>query len=59
MKFGRMGKPHMRFVQVSDDEEMIYWYEVSREEQENMQDINSKNAAGASKIMERIGSNKT
>jgi hypothetical protein len=54
-----MGKPHMRFVQVSDDEEMIYWYEVSREEQENMQDINSKNAAGASKIMERIGSNKT
>lgn len=25
MKFGRMGKPHMRFVYVSDDEESLYW----------------------------------
>jgi Sec7-like guanine-nucleotide exchange factor len=25
LKFGRLGKPHMRFVYVSDDEECIFW----------------------------------
>jgi hypothetical protein len=27
LKYGRMGKPHMRFVQVSEKEDFIYWYE--------------------------------
>jgi hypothetical protein len=31
LKFGRMGKPHMRFVYVSDDEESIFWCELKEE----------------------------
>jgi hypothetical protein len=42
LKFGRMGKPHMRYVQVSDDEEMIYWYEVSQEDQESIQEVKNR-----------------
>jgi hypothetical protein len=32
LKFGRMGKPHMRFVYVSDDEECIFWCELTGNE---------------------------
>ena len=31
LKYGRMGKPHMRFVYVSDDEDCLYWCELSKE----------------------------
>lgn len=51
LKFGRMGKPHMRYVQVSDDEEMIYWYEVSQEDQESIQEVKNRGM----NLMQRLG----
>ncbi len=32
LKFGRIGKPHMRFVYVSDDEESIFWCVLNNDE---------------------------
>jgi hypothetical protein len=50
LKFGRMGKPHMRYVYVSDEEDCIYWCVLADKNGAAGNNASSTNIFGKSKI---------